>query len=203
MRHGAKIKVVGALGSAPRNTGIVWGTYGATRQQHEGSRLAADLESRPGPKPSPTRTSASTRWKTSPAIGSKPTAPPPKPGWPKSTCPTTPSSDCSNPAPERPAGRTGHSPEPPRSTSDRRSEVLRGGSGEVRGRIWCRVGGTGGQRRSTIWGAKLGSDGFPRAPLAGEREKTRRRCRAPLVRLTDRPRLRPCRFPQSHRPLNA
>ena len=78
---------------------------------------------------------------------------------------------------------TGTSPEPPRSTSDRRSEislfpdsagnkgrfaqpagrfpifgindnmlvvvwglgVLRGGSGEVRGRVRCRAGGTGGQ----------------------------------------------------------
>jgi hypothetical protein len=39
--------------------------------------------------------------------------------------------DSSNPAPVRPAGLTVASPEPPRSTSDSRSEVLRGGSGEA------------------------------------------------------------------------
>src|ERR1035437_1734553 len=37
-------------------------------------------------------------------------------------------------------------PETPRSTSDRRSEVLRGVSGASRGRVWSRVGGTEGQR---------------------------------------------------------
>src|ERR1019366_4748792 len=31
-------------------------------------------------------------------------------------------------------------PEPPRSTSDRRSEVLRGGSGAARGRLRCKCG---------------------------------------------------------------
>ena len=42
---------------------------------------------------------------------------------------------CSNPAPEHHAGPTVASPEPPRSTSDPGSEVLRGGSGEGPGRL--------------------------------------------------------------------
>jgi hypothetical protein len=41
---------------------------------------------------------------------------------------------------------TGHTPEPPRSTSGPGPEVLRGGSGWARGSVWCKVGGTGGQR---------------------------------------------------------
>ena len=51
-------------------------------------------------------------------------------------------------------------PEAPRSTSDRRSEALRGASGDYPGRP---AGGSGaaweepGARGSTVWGAKLGS----------------------------------------------
>ena len=40
---------------------------------------------------------------------------------------------------------TGAPPAPPRSTSNRRLEVLRGGSGEVCGRVACRDGGTWGE----------------------------------------------------------
>src|ERR1035438_9674786 len=41
---------------------------------------------------------------------------------------------------------TGDPPDPHRSTSDRGSEVLRGGSGGGRGTVWGRVGAIGGQR---------------------------------------------------------
>jgi hypothetical protein len=54
------------------------------------------------------------------------------------------------PGPDRPAGLAGASPETPRSTSDRRSEVLRGVSGVAPARQRGSQGGTSGQQGTLL-----------------------------------------------------
>jgi hypothetical protein len=63
----------------------------------------------------------------------------------------------------------GASPLLRRSTSDRRSEVLRRGSGGARGRVWCRIGAIGSQTSGCL-GRQAG---FGR--VAGTRETGQRR----------------------------
>jgi hypothetical protein len=68
--------------------------------------------------------------------------------------------DCSRPAPDSPAGLAGASPEPRRSTSDPRSEVLRRGSGEAPGRLATNPHEWAG-RAARVRGQRLAFSGTP------------------------------------------